>query len=162
MSQRPYVIFIAGPCGSGKSTIGSELARRLGYEFFDGDDFHAAENKAKMGRGEPLNDDDRSSWLNSLAALWQNRPGKRLVIACSALKRKYREVLLGENPGENRIVVMLKVPRETLQRRMDNRKSHFAKSNLIESQLAALEVPERPDDEPNLILVDGSLPVEEF
>jgi hypothetical protein len=72
----------------------------------------------------------------------------------------FSEVLLGENPGEDRIVVMLKVPRETLQRRMDNRKSHFAKSNLIESQLAALEMPERPDDEQNLVLVDGSLPVE--
>ena len=67
---------------------------------------------------------------------------------------------MGENPGEDRIVVMLKVPRETLQQRMDNRKSHFAKGNLIESQLAALEVPERPDDEQNLVLVDGSLPVE--
>ncbi|KAI1720534.1 shikimate kinase domain-containing protein [Ditylenchus destructor] len=164
MTGLPSFIVIGGTCGSGKTTIAQKLGEILKYEVFDGDDFHTVENKAKMAQGIPLNDEDRIPWLNKLVNLPAERGVSNVVIACSALKRKYRDILVaGKSPKESKIV-MLKVSREELERRVQNRPVHYAKISLLDSQLKILELPETNDDvneEPHLIIVKADSPIEE-
>ncbi|MFT3771670.1 MAG: gluconokinase [Minicystis sp.] len=136
------IILVMGVAGAGKSTVGRLLAEVMGFAFADADAFHPAANVAKMRRGEPLDDADRMPWLRAIAdaiAGWQ-RDGQNVVLACSALKRSYRAML---RPGPARVeLVYLKGSPDLLRARLEGRIGHFAGSNLLESQLAALEEPE--------------------
>ena len=132
-----------GVSGSGKTTVGRKVARRLGWEFVDADDFHSAEAVRKMSSGLPLDDSDREPWLARLAAEIGARVanGPNTVLACSALRERYRRTLAGRNPGDV-VFVFLHVGREVLERRLAARRGHFFRPELLASQLATLEVPE--------------------
>ena len=146
------VIVVMGVCGSGKSTVGKAVAERFGIAFHDADDFHSAANKDKMARGVPLTDEDRAPWLATMAeasSTWS----AGAVLACSALKLRYREVLRGGCPAM--AFVFLDVPAQVLQKRMAGRE-HFMPSSLIESQLGALEPPTE-DEEGALVVVPRSM-----
>jgi gluconokinase len=136
------IVIVAGVAGSGKSTIGSLLARELGWEFEDGDDLHSAANIAKMKAGHPLTDEDRRPWLGAVAAWIDQRAaaGRSGVIACSALRRSYRDQLLDGRP-ELQMVYLEVVDRETLVARLKGRHGHFFRPALLDSQLAAVEPP---------------------
>jgi gluconokinase len=133
-----------GPAGSGKTTVGKLLAAQLSWEFADGDDFHPPSNIAKMSHGIPLTDEDRLPWLKSIRQAmqqWQAH-GKNAVIACSALKRSYRELLgIGANEKDVRLVY-LKGTYDLLLERLHSRKGHYMKDKMLVSQLADLEEPE--------------------
>jgi gluconokinase len=130
-------IVIAGVSGCGKTTVGTLLAERLGCEFADADDFHPPENIAKMRAGIPLDDADRAGWLDALGCFLAGR--ERVVLACSALKRRYRD-RLRELGGELRFFV-LEVERAVLAGRLEARE-HFMPASLLDSQLAILELGE--------------------
>jgi gluconokinase len=136
------IVVVAGVAGSGKSTIGARLARELGWEFEDGDDLHSAGSIAKMKAGHPLTDEDRRPWLSAVAAWIDQRAaaGRSGVIACSALKRSYRDQLLDGRP-ELRMIFLEVVDRETLAARLKGRHGHFFRPELLDSQLAAVEPP---------------------
>jgi gluconokinase len=139
------ILIVAGVSGSGKTTVGALLAGRLGWLFADADDFHPAANVAKMRAGIPLTDDDRWPWLRAIAA-WMDDAiarGESAVVTCSALKRRYRDVLLTGRPEAR--LVFLRVDRELLERRLAARHGHFFPQQLLDSQLAALE-PAGPDE----------------
>jgi len=136
---------VMGVSGSGKSLIGAALARALGIEFVEGDEYHPAENVERMSSGIPLTDDDRARWLRSLAVRLREAKdaGTGLVVSCSALKRSYRDVLRAE-AGELRFVY-LRGPRALLDERLASRRDHFMPPSLLDSQLATLEEPS-PDE----------------
>jgi len=156
------ILIVAGVSGSGKSTVGAMLADRLHWRFADGDDFHPAANVAKMRLGIPLTDSDRRPWLRAIAAWMDERiaQGESAVIACSALKRSYRDVLLGGRPEA--LLVFLAEDREVLARRLAARHGHFFPAVLLATQFDALEPPqpdehaitvaEGPDDRPGDIV----------
>lgn len=130
-----------GVVGAGKTTVGSLLARELGWQFADADDYHSPENKDKIHRGIPLTDTDREPWLERLRqeiANWIAR-GESAVLACSALKRKYRDEL---NMGPEVTFVYLKGDSRLINSRLRGRKGHFADDKILASQLADLEEPE--------------------
>ena len=139
-----YVIM--GVAGSGKSTIGAQLARVLGIEFVEGDDLHPPDNVKRMAAGIPLTDTDRHGWLLAIAARLRSakRAGIGLVISCSALKRSYRDLVRSEGDTDVRFVY-LAGSRTLLAARMTNRRGHFMPPSLLESQLAILEEP-APDE----------------
>lgn len=149
----PSALVVMGVSGSGKTTIASMLARRLNWAFEDGDWFHPPENIAKMAAGTPLTDEDRTPWLAAIAAWIQARrqDGLHGVVACSALKRAYRTVLVGNDPEAVRIVY-LEGSRELIGARMATRHGHFMPTALLDSQFATLEVP-GPDERPITISV---------
>jgi len=132
--MKKRAIVIMGVSGSGKSTIGQLLADDAGGKFFDGDDFHPPENVVKMASGSPLDDEDREGWLESLAQLIAREDGL-IVIACSALKDRYREVLSGAD------FVFLKGDRALIEARLRARADHYMPPSLLDSQFADLEVP---------------------
>jgi gluconokinase len=134
------IILLMGPAGSGKTTVGELLATRLGWKFADGDSFHAAINIEKMSRGVPLSDDDRQPWLNSLRdemLQWETQR-QSVVLACSALKRRYRELL---RISDDVKVVYLKGTHELLLERLRSRKGHYAGEQLLANQFIDLEEP---------------------
>ena len=139
------IVIVAGVSGSGKTTVGALLAGRLGWRFADADDFHPAANVEKMRAGIPLTDDDRWPWLRAIAAWMDERiaRGEYAVVACSALKRSYRDLLLGGRPEAR--MVFLAPDREVLARRLAARHGHFFPEQLLGTQFAALEPPE-PDE----------------
>jgi gluconokinase len=144
------IVVVAGVSGSGKSTIGGLLAGRLGWDFEDGDALHPAANIAKMLSGIPLTDDDRRPWLQTVGS-WidqQIAAGKSAVVACSALKRSYRDMLRQGRPAVR--MVMLNADRGELAARLAARHGHFFPAQLLDSQLAALELP--APDEPCLVV----------
>jgi gluconokinase len=130
-----------GVSGSGKTTIAERLATRLGYHFAEGDDFHPAANIAKMSRDEPLTDADRAPWLAAIHAYAAARldAGDHLVITCSALKHRYREVLLAGIPDAR--VIYLRGTRPVIADRLRTRHGHFFPAALLDTQLSALEEP---------------------
>ena len=125
-----------GVSGCGKSTVGALLARRLGVEFLDGDEFHPPENVAKMAAGVPLEDADRRPWLERLNAELRQRDN--VVLACSALKESYRQTL---SQGVDCRLVHLRGPIELIRARLAERKHRYMPASLLESQFAALEPP---------------------
>ena len=125
-----------GVQGSGKTTVGQALAARLGWNFADADDFHSTANKAKMSAGIPLTDEDRMPWLAAVRAAME-KAGRNLVMACSALKEKYREQLVF--PGVR--VVYLRGSQELIAARLQARQHHYAKLDLLPSQFEQLEEP---------------------
>lgn len=140
------IVIIAGPAGSGKTTIGELLARQLHWRFVDADSFHTAVAIEKMRKGEPLTDAERRPWLQAIAA-WIDERIKRAesaVVTCSALRRSYRETLLAGRPEAR--LVYLNVSRETLARHMAARHGHFFPKDLLDSQLAAQEIPQHEEN----------------
>ena len=126
-----------GVAGSGKTVVGQAMAARLGRRFVDADDLHPAANVEKMRRGEPLNDDDRAPWLDTVGATLAEPSAP--VVACSALKRAYREKLA--LPGVRTFFAMLDGPKALIHERLTSRADHFMPPALLESQLDALEMP---------------------
>ena len=141
-----------GVCGSGKTSVGQALANRLGWQFFDADDFHPPASVAKMATGVALTDEDREPWLDRLAAEMRAvaRNGSHAVLACSALKESYRQRIArglrgpgpeGEEGAEFRIVY-LKGDAKTIEPRLALRSGHYMPASLLASQFAALEEPD--------------------
>ena len=133
-------IVVMGVSGCGKSLIGAALAKRLGLRFLDGDSLHPPENIEKMAHGTPLDDADRAPWLDAVGAALG---GQADVVACSALKRAYRDRIRARAPGV--VFVHLAGDRAVLARRVANRPGHFMPAALLDSQLATLE-PLQPDE----------------
>ncbi len=130
-----------GVAGSGKTLIGRALAAELGWRFVDGDDLHSEANVAKMRAGIPLDDNDRAAWLQALHGIIARALDRRehLVVACSALKERYRQTLRG---GLRQVrFVHLAADEQTLRKRLESRRGHFAGPQLLRSQLADLEPP---------------------
>ena len=152
-------IVTMGVCGSGKTTVGEEIARRLGVAFRDADEFHPHANVEKMSAGVPLTDGDRIPWLDGIgAAIRDADPGRPIVVSCSALKRAYRE-RIKERAGRPVDFVFLTGPRDVLRGRMHGRKGHFMPASLLDSQLATLEPPGADE---RAFTVSIELPVEEI
>ncbi len=148
----PLVIVLMGVAGCGKSTTGAALSKALGWPFRDADSFHPPANIAKMSQGLPLNDDDRAPWLAAIARWIDERcalsePG---VVSCSALKRDYRQRIIGARRGVR--LVYLKGDMVLIGRRLRARKHHFMPAALLESQFATLEEP-RADERPLIVSV---------
>jgi carbohydrate kinase (thermoresistant glucokinase family) len=137
------VVILMGVSGCGKTTIGKQLAARLGWSFEDGDDYHPSVNRAKIRGGEPLTDEDRKEWLSSLATLITGylRQGRSCILACSALKQVYRDQLTID-PHRVRFVY-LKGSKELILPRLQARRGHMMKADLLDSQFAILEEPSR-------------------
>lgn len=133
------VLIIMGVAGAGKTTIGKLLAEKLKWKFYDADDFHPKENKEKINKGIPLTDEDRLPWLLAIRDLI-GRLKAPAVIACSALKEAYRQ-MLEEGGGDIRFVYLAGSP-DLIKDRLMERKGHFAGASILESQLGALEEPE--------------------
>ncbi|HEY2572487.1 MAG TPA: gluconokinase, partial [Verrucomicrobiaceae bacterium] len=136
-------IVVMGVSGCGKSLIGSLLAQRLGGTFEDADDLHPPANKEKMSRGIPLQDEDRWPWYRIIRRriIEQRATGQVLVVACSALKKAYRDKLCEDDAPEVLVFVYLKGSRELIGRRIGARQGHFMPAALLDSQFAALEEP---------------------
>jgi gluconokinase len=135
------VIVVMGPTGSGKTTIGSLLAARLGWAFVDADEFHSAANKDKMHRGIPLTDSDRLPWLQSIHDQIERWLAEKrsVVLACSALKQSYRN-LLWSGSSDIRLIY-LKGSYDLIYQRLLARKGHFANEHILAGQFADLEEP---------------------
>lgn len=131
-----------GVAGSGKTTVGKLLSDRTGWNFYDADDFHPAENIAKMSRGIPLNDEDRQPWLLKLQNLIDCTisQDKNAILACSALKSSYREILQIHNPEV--ILIYLQGDYEQILARIQQRKDHFMQAEMLRSQFKILEEPQ--------------------
>jgi gluconokinase len=142
------IIVVMGVTGAGKTTVGSLLARQWGWDFVDADDFHPESNLAKMRRGIPLNDDDRRPWLERLRTeiARQDAAGRDLVLACSALKKDYRKILLQGAPAVK--FVYLKGSAHQIAERLKARHGHFAGEAVLAGQFADLEEPD------NAVVVD--------
>ena len=138
-------VIVAGVSGCGKTTVGELLAERLGWQFIDGDALHPEANIAKMARGEPLTDADRAPWLRRIGARIdaEQQAGRRSVVACSALKRDYRDELLGGRPDVR--MAFLVIDHAVAAQRLAARRGHFFDARLLGSQFAALELP-GPDE----------------
>jgi gluconokinase len=137
------VLVLMGVSGTGKTTIGKVLATKLGWAFVEGDDYHPPANVEKMSAGVPLTDEDRSPWLQALRQRIEKacKQGENVILACSALKRDYRQYL-ERHDLECVHYVFLHGPEELISRRLAERKGHFMDPNLLQSQFEALEVPE--------------------
>ena len=140
-ANSPRILLIMGVAGSGKTTLGQRAAAALGWPYFEADDFHSAANKAKMAAGTPLNDEDRAPWLAALRAKMdaERAAGRSAVFTCSALKERYRGVLMGG--ADNVVLVYLSGDFETILARVGSRQGHYMKADMVRSQFEALEPP---------------------
>ena len=155
MSAEPCALVVMGVSGSGKTTIAVLLAQRLGWVFEDADRLHPSANVEKMHVGIPLNDADRAPWLCAVAdeiGSWLDS-GRSGVMACSALKRAYRDVIRAGRANVR--FVYLKGDPDLIALRMKTRRHHFMPPSLLESQLETLEEPE-PDEEPIVVGIEGA------
>lgn len=141
-------VVVMGVSGSGKSTVGAALARALGVEFVDGDSLHPRSNVDKMAAGEPLDDDDRWPWLADVRAVLRREQG--VVVACSALARRYRDFL---RQADGTTFVFLDVPEREAVRRLEHRLDHFMGAAMVASQFLVLERP--GDDETDVVAIDA-------
>ncbi len=152
------MVIVMGVCGCGKTTVGRALARELGCEFLDADDFHPPANVSKMANGTALTDDDRWPWLDAIVAAMHEHAGhgRGAVIACSALKEAYRERLRRGGSALDEVrIVYLKGEAEAIAPRLASRSGHFMPAALLASQFAALEEPR------DAIVVDIRQPADE-
>ena len=157
ISRMPCALVVMGVSGSGKSTIGEKLAQRLGWRFEDADRFHPASNVTKMSAGQPLTDEDRWPWLRAIANEIDRvcEAGEHAVIACSALKRAYRDILVH---GRHDVrIIYLQGTRDLIASRLALRKGHFMPPGLLASQFGALEP---PDASENPVTVSIDAPIE--
>jgi gluconokinase len=136
------IYIVMGVSGSGKSTIAPLLAQRLSISFFDGDDYHPAENVEKMSARIPLTDDDRQQWLETLNKLAKKNRENGAVIVCSALKKNHRKKL-ADDLQEKMVWIFLKGSYELILSRLMKRKGHFMPVSLLKSQFETLEIPEK-------------------
>ncbi|CAA9958744.1 hypothetical protein CFE70_002257 [Pyrenophora teres f. teres 0-1] len=169
IAHHHHILIVTGPAGCGKSTIAKHLSDRYGFDYIEGDEFHPQANIDKMAAGIPLNDEDRWDWLILLRdqALTKLKHGsKGVVVTCSALKKKYRDVirtarLYDEDPNANVHFVYLRSDKETLLARVRARKGHYMKDAMVESQFAALEEPDETEckqlKDVEIIEVKGSI-----
>lgn len=141
MANTAQIVLLMGVAGSGKTTVGRGLADALGWPYFEADDFHSAANKAKMAAGTPLDDTDRAPWLAAIRAEIDacRAAGRSAVFTCSALKEKYRRVLMDGAPEVT--LVHLSGDPATIAGRVAQRQGHYMKAGMVESQFAALEPP---------------------
>ena len=151
-----HFFIVMGVSGCGKTSVGKAIAANLGWDFHDADDFHPPANVQKMAKGIPLTDSDRASWLASLhdlisSSLKQNQPG---VLACSALKERYRQQLMEGNDDIQ--VIYLKGSYDLIWSRMSTRKNHYMKPEMLRSQFDTLEEPV------NALTIDVSTPVDQI
>ncbi|NVN87592.1 MAG: gluconokinase [Rhodopseudomonas sp.] len=154
--RAPCALIVMGVSGSGKSTIAAALAERLHWSYEDGDRFHPASNVAKMSAGHPLTDDDRWPWLRAIADEIDRVADAdgHVVIACSALKRAYREILVHGRADVR--IVYLDGSYELIASRMAARQNHFMPPGLLDSQFAALQPP-GADENPLVVGIDASV-----
>ena len=155
-AKSPCALIVMGVSGSGKSTIAAALAERLRWTFEDGDRFHPASNVAKMSAGHPLTDEDRWPWLGAIADEIDRvcRAGGHVVIACSALKRSYRQAL---SRGRSDVrFVFLDGRQSLIAERMAHRKGHFMPPGLLDSQFKTLEPPQA-DEKPISVSIDAPI-----
>ncbi|SMO46851.1 gluconokinase [Fodinibius sediminis] len=134
------IYIVMGVSGAGKTVVGQELARRLGLPFYDGDEFHPPANIQKMESGRPLNDADRRPWLLKLAAKmveWEAEGGA--VLACSALKERYRQLLISKHEAQ---FIYLRGTVSLIAERLSERTGHFMPESLLKSQFETLEEPD--------------------
>jgi gluconokinase len=148
MSSEKPLIVVMGVSGSGKSTVGQQLADRLGVAFADADNLHPESNVAKMAAGHPLTDEDRWPWLERVGSVLAAAHSDGMVIACSALRRAYREAILAKEPDA--LFVELDGSRQLLESRVEHRHGHFMPPKLLDSQLATLE--QLAPDEPGFVI----------
>jgi carbohydrate kinase (thermoresistant glucokinase family) len=150
----PIIVIVMGVSGSGKTTVSALLAAALGWQFQEGDDLHPAANIEKMRSGIPLVDADRLPWLQKIAGeidRWRAR-GSSGIVTCSALKRSYRDIIIGHRPDVR--LVYLKGSYELIQSRLAARHEHFMPAALLQSQFATLEEP-TPDERPIVVDIGG-------
>lgn len=149
------ILIVMGVAGSGKSTIGQQLADRLGWPFYDGDEFHPAANVDKMRQGQALTDEDRSGWLSALIDVIHNhiKQNQSAVVACSALKQQYRERLQVDASVR---FIYLRGNYDLIEARLRQRAGHYMPPSLLASQFAALEEP------PDVLTIDIGQPPEQI
>lgn len=137
-----YSLFILGVSGTGKTTVGQAVSSQIGKPFIEGDEFHPSENVKKMSSGIPLNDDDRFPWLAAIAQSARETAATHggVVVACSGLKKAYRDILR-QQASEEVIMVLLEGEPALLRQRHEGRKGHFMPPSMLDSQLDTLEVP---------------------
>ncbi|KAK4202358.1 P-loop containing nucleoside triphosphate hydrolase protein [Triangularia verruculosa] len=159
-----WIWFITGPTACGKSTIAASLASSLNFKFLEGDSFHPAASVEKMSQNQPLTDADREGWLQALREHESQAPkegeSRHLIMTCSALKKHYRDILRrgGQEAADLRIrFVMLLARPETLKKRAETRKGHFAGKGLVDSQFEALEKPGENEKDVSIVDVEGEL-----
>jgi len=154
--KTPCALVVMGVSGSGKSTIADQLAERLGWRYEDGDKFHPASNVAKMKAGHPLTDEDRWPWLRAIANEIDRscKAGEHAVIACSALKRSYRDIVVHGRSDVR--IVYLKGSQQLIADRLAQRKGHFMPAGLLDSQFATLEPP-ADSENPVTVSIDASV-----
>jgi len=151
-----HIWIITGPAGCGKTTVAKYLAKTLSLPYVEGDDWHSQSNKEKMAKGIPLTDNDRWDWLITLReqAVKQLQSSNSVIVTCSALKHKYRDVIRVanyEHPTVQIHFIYLKVDEHTLQGRVAAREGHYMKEGMVHSQMTALE---EPDEEWDVLPVD--------
>jgi gluconokinase len=156
-TERVPVVVVMGVSGSGKTTVGALLARRLEVEYGEADDFHPQANVDKMAAGQPLDDEDRRPWLAAIGAWLAEREQDGAVATCSALKKSYRDTLRASAPST--VLLHVHGSRELLEERMGRRSGHFMPASLLDSQLETLEP--LAEDERGLV-VDVALTPEEI
>ena len=150
------IVIVAGVSGSGKTTVGALLAGQLGWRFADADDFHPAANVAKMRAGVPLTDEDRWPWLQAIADEIDRvcKAGERAVIACSALKHAYRDILV--HGRDDVRIVFLEGTQDLIAHRLAARKGHFMPPGLLTSQFRTLEPP-GANEHPVTVSIDATV-----
>jgi gluconokinase len=156
VGETPCALVVMGVSGSGKSTIADKLAERLRWSYEDGDKFHPASNVAKMSAGHPLTDEDRWPWLEAIADEIDRvcKAGQHAVIACSALKRAYRDILVHGRSDVR--IIYLKGTQELIANRLAQRKGHFMPAGLLTSQFKTLEPPDT-SEHPVTASIDASV-----